>query len=228
MPGFICCGGACVNAKNDIHNCGTCANNCGGANPYCDDGTCGTPPCSGATCAGAQFCCGNQCCNAGELCCEVFGPVQLQFPQCKAPNANGTCDPGCTACVCASPDTPIATPSGDRPIADLVVGDLVYSVDHDAVVAVPVLRVNRTPVHDHRVTRVTLASGAVLEISPRHPTADGRTFGDLRNGDTLDHLAVVSVELVPYTHPFTYDILPAGGTHTYFAGGALIGTTLTP
>jgi hypothetical protein len=140
----------------------------------------------------------------------------------------GTCDKGCPACVCASPGTPIATPQGERPIADLAIGDLVYSVDHDAVVAVPVLRVNRTPVHDHRVVRVALASGAVLEISAPHPTADGRTFGDLHAGDVLDHLTVTSVEVIPYTHPFTYDILPASATHTYFAGGALIGSTLPP
>jgi hypothetical protein len=139
---------------------------------------------------------------------------------------NGTCPGGCTACVCASPDTPIATPSGDRPIAGLAAGDLVYSVDHDAIVAVPVLRTHRASVHDHHVVRVRLESGAVLDISPRHPTADGRTFGDLRQGDTLDRLRVTAVELVPYGHPFTYDILPASETHAYFAAGALIGTTM--
>jgi hypothetical protein len=130
--------------------------------------------------------------------------------------------------VCASPDTPIATPGGNRHIADLAVGDLVYSVEHEAVVAVPVLRVNRTPVHDHHVVRVTLESGAVLEVSPRHPTADGRTFGDLRAGGRLDGIAITAIELIPYAYPFTYDILPGSHTHTYFAGGALIGTTLAP
>jgi hypothetical protein len=128
--------------------------------------------------------------------------------------------------VCASPDTPIATPDGERPIVELAVGDLVYSVENDAVVAVPIARVNRAPVRDHHVVRVQLATGAVLEISPRHPTADGRTFGDLRAGDQLDQKVIVSVELVRYDHPFTYDIRPASETHTYFAGGALIGTTL--
>jgi hypothetical protein len=106
------------------------------------------------------------------------------------------------------------------------VGDLVYSVEHDAVVAVPILRVNRAPVHDHHVMRVRLATGAVLEISPQHPTAEGGKFGDLHAGGTLDGKAIVSAELVPYAHPFTYDILPASDTHTYYAGGALIGTTL--
>jgi hypothetical protein len=148
---------------------------------------------------------------------------------CVAPDPmTMSCPKGCPACVCASPDTPIATPQGDRLIADLAPGDLVFSVDHEAIVAVPLLQVRRTPVRDHHVVRVALESGAVLEISPRHPTADGRTFGDLRAGDRLDRITVTSAELVPYAHPFTHDILPASETHTYFAAGARIGTTIQP
>jgi hypothetical protein len=41
--------------------------------------------------------------------------------------------------ICASPDTPIATPDGDKPIASLHAGDLVYSVDHRVVRAVRLL-----------------------------------------------------------------------------------------
>ena len=33
-------------------------------------------------------------------------------------------------------------------------------------------------------------------------------------------------EVVPYAHDFTYDILPASDSGTYFAGGALVGSTL--
>ncbi len=227
QAGNMCCDGVCANLENDILNCGVCANKCTGAHPYCHQGVCEEAPCSGGNCSSAAFCCGTACCGAGDLCCDFYGPVVLSTPQCTTP-VNGTCPVGCTACVCASPDTPIATPLGDRAIADLAPGDLVYTVDHDAIVAVPLLRVNRTPVHDHHVVRVTLASGVVLEVSPLHPTADGRTFGDLRAGGALDRIGVVSAELVPYAHPFTYDILPAGGTHTYFAGGARIGTTLAP
>ena len=62
---------------------------------------------------------------------------------------------------------------------------------------------NRTPQRDHHVVRVRLATGAVLDVSPRHPTADGRTFGDLRAGGQLDRTAIVSVEVIPYAHPFT-------------------------
>jgi hypothetical protein len=169
-----------------------------------------------------------QCCASDQLCCDAYGGPVLEYPLCVTPTSSGTCPAGCPACVCASPDTPIATPQGDRPIADLAPGDLVYSVQGDAVVAVPVLRTNRAPVHDHHVVRVRLASGAVLEVSPRHPTADGRTFGDLRAGGQLDRIPIVSVEVIPYAYPFTYDILPASETHTYYAGGALVGTTLAP
>ena len=143
----------------------------------------------------------------------------------------GICTPTSIHCiygaVCASPDTMIATPSGERPIADLAVGDLVYTADEGALRAVPLSAVYQTPVSDHRVVRVELESGRILEISPGHPTADGRTFGDLRAGDRLDGARVVSAELVPYMHGFTYDILPASDTGTYVAGGALIGSTLT-
>ncbi|MCZ7687063.1 MAG: Hint domain-containing protein [Sandaracinaceae bacterium] len=128
--------------------------------------------------------------------------------------------------VCASPDTPIATPEGERAIAELAAGDLVYSVHEGALVAVPIERVSRTPVGDHAVVRVALASGRVLEISARHPTADGRTFGDLAPGEALDGVGILEVETVPYEHGYTHDILPASDSGTYVAGGVLIGTTL--
>jgi hypothetical protein len=129
--------------------------------------------------------------------------------------------------ICAAPGTPIATPNGERPIASLHVGDLVYSVDHEAIVAVPLLQVGHTRVAQHRVVRVVLAGGRVLEISPGHPTADGRIFADLAAGGQLDpEHGVQSAELVAYTYDATYDILPASSTGTYYAAGALIGSTL--
>jgi hypothetical protein len=128
--------------------------------------------------------------------------------------------------VCANPDTPIATPEGERRIADLSEGDLVYSVDHDIIAIVPIARATRTPVRGHSVMRIELATGSVLEISPGHPTADGRSFGALRAGDTLDGVEIVSARAVPYTHDATYDILPASDSGAYFAGGVLVGSTL--
>ena len=133
---------------------------------------------------------------------------------------------GCLDCDCAHPDTPIATPDGDRRIAELAVGDLVYSVHGEQIVAVPIRRVNMTAVSDHEVIRVTLAGGVVLEISDGHPTADGRTFGDLETGGELDGAPITGVERVGYPLRFTHDILPDSDTGAYFAGGVLIGSTL--
>jgi len=93
-------------------------------------------------------------------------------------------------------------------------------------VAVPLARVLRLPVAGHHVVRVSLDSGAVLEMSEGHPTADGRSFRDLLPGATLGSTRITSVQSVPYRHPFTYDILPASDSATYVAGGALVGSTL--
>lgn len=129
--------------------------------------------------------------------------------------------------ICASPDTPIATPSGEVPIAELNEGDLVYSVDGDAVVTVPVLRTASTPVVGHQVLRVTLDDGRTLEMSPRHPLADGRPLSDLVSGSAFDERhTVVNTQLIPYQHDRTYDILPASSSGAYFASGALIGSSL--
>jgi hypothetical protein len=129
-------------------------------------------------------------------------------------------------CVCANPDTPIATPGGTRNISELHVGDLVYSVDHDQVVPVPIAAVRQRPAPSHVVPQLLLDNGQVLQISARHPTADNRTFGELRAGDRLGELRIKTVKLVTYQHAFTYDILPASDTGFYFAGGAMIGSTL--
>jgi len=128
--------------------------------------------------------------------------------------------------VCASPDTPIATPDGYRPIAALAAGDLVYSEDGGALVAVPLRRVTRRAVEHHFVVKITTRNGARLDVSAPHPTADGRTFADLRVGDLLDGDVVVARELVPYPYRYTHDILPASASGTYVANGILIGSTL--
>jgi hypothetical protein len=67
-----------------------------------------------------------------------------------------------------------------------------------------------------------------FEVSGSHPTADGRRLDALAPGDALGELHVVSVELVPYQHDRTYDILPASDSGTYVAAGALLASTLAP
>lgn len=228
VDGFSCCNNACVNLDNDRLNCGKCAMACEPSAPFCGGGSCHGLDCSGATlpllCVLGQECCGTVCCSNGQICCELQngGPIGMG---CATPQ-NGTCPPGNPGAVCASPDTPIATPTGPRAIASLRVGDHVLSVDDGRVVDVPLVDVGKRKAHHHRVVRVELSSGAVLEISAPHPTADGRTFGALRSGDTLSGDRVVSVATVPYTAEYTYDVLPASDSGTYFAAGALIGSTL--
>jgi hypothetical protein len=157
-------------------------------------------------------------------------------PRCNRPSGGpgvggaGICTPDTFACawgaVCASPDTAIDTPKGERPIAELVPGDLVLTQHQGALVARPLVAVHRTAVQGHAVVRLVLASGRILEISGGHPTADGRLFSDLAPGDALDGVAIRAVSSVPYAHPFTHDILPDSNTGTYVAGGVLIGSTL--
>jgi hypothetical protein len=132
----------------------------------------------------------------------------------------------CGLCKCASPDTPIATPHGERKIAELRAGDLVYSVDGDGIRAVPIVRVNRTPVVGHHVLHVTFENGRFIEMTAEHPLADGRPLSALSFGSKLMGGAVVSINSVAYSHDATYDNLPDSTSGAYFASGVLIGSTL--
>lgn len=225
--GYTCCNGKCVTPTNDPFNCGKCANQCPDSAPLCYNGGCTVPSCTPIVpCASGDVCCGSSCCANGTICCESQGQLTV-IVSCADPSQfNGTCPPLAVQAVCASPDTALATPSGSRAIATLRVGDHVFSVDHGHIVDVPIIAVHRRAARHHSVIHVELESGSVLEISAPHPTADGRTFGDLRAGDMLSGERIRSVAVVPYTSAYTYDILPASDSGTYFAGGVLIGSTL--
>jgi hypothetical protein len=174
-------------------------------------------------------------CGDGQACCAVgrCGPLETGEGRCE------TADPmtgGCTRCacesqpggcpICNSPDTPIATPKGERAIADLREGDLVFSMHQGQLVVVPVLATRSVQVFNHAVVHLVLDNGRTIEVSGSHPTADGRRLDALQPGDALGGPHVQSIELIPYEHDRTYDILPASDTGTYIAGGALIGSTL--
>jgi hypothetical protein len=99
-------------------------------------------------------------------------------------------------------------------------------VDGEAIRAVPLVRVNRTPVVGHHVLRVTFRNGRFIEMSAEHPLADGRPLSMVSAGSELMGGAVVSSRRVPYRHAATYDILPDSTSRSYFASGVLIGSTL--
>jgi hypothetical protein len=130
--------------------------------------------------------------------------------------------------ICLALGTRIATPSGERAVQDLRVGDVVWTVDaNGARTAAPLVSVGSAPVPaTHLVVRLALEDERLVYVSPGHPTADGRRVGDLAAGDVLDGARIASVERVTYAGGATYDILPAGATGAYWANGVLLGSTL--
>jgi hypothetical protein len=151
--------------------------------------------------------CAHTLCDQGELCATNSGGIVC-----------GT--------RCAAPDTPIATPSGERPIASLAVGELVLSLHQGRYASVPIVKTTRMRVEHHRVLEVSLDNGRILHLSGGHPTSDGTFFRDLETGAPLGAVHVVSTAFVDYPHQYTYDILPASDSGTYVAAGALVGSTL--
>lgn len=130
--------------------------------------------------------------------------------------------------ICLARGTRIDTPSGERAVETLRVGDVVWTRDAaGARVPAPLVAIGATPVpRTHVVVRLTLDDGRVALVSPGHPTADGRTAGTLVRGDELDGARVTSTDRVAYDGGATFDVLPAGPTGVYWANGILLGSTL--
>jgi hypothetical protein len=204
----------------------------GGAGGFSGAAACQAP---GAGCM-FQLCSKSAECPKGDTC--QVSPIGMGS-YCAAPRGDGGgggggggaggfggFGGGAGGAFCLSPDTPVLTPEGERPAESLRVGDIVMSMDHGQVRAVPLVQIHRQPVIGHHVVSATLANGRVIHVSEGHPTADNRLFRDLKPGDKLGDVTVVSLESIAYDHDATYDILPGSDTGTYFAAGALIGSTL--
>jgi hypothetical protein len=100
-PSRLCCNGTCVNPDNDPFNCGACGVQCTGSTPFCS-GSCQPAQCSANHgCDIGLECCGDQCCVAGDLCCQDEGPIS-RGPSCFHPTpSQPTCPQGC-APLCVS------------------------------------------------------------------------------------------------------------------------------
>jgi len=133
--------------------------------------------------------------------------------------------PNCPICLVDT--TTIDTPAGAKRVTDVHVGDLVWTVDAGGGrIAAPILETGSVEVPvGHEVIHFALADGRRVTASPGHPTADGRTTGSLAVGHAVDGSAVIAIERLPYRGR-THDLLPAGPTGTYWAGGILLGSTL--
>jgi hypothetical protein len=130
--------------------------------------------------------------------------------------------------ICLARGTRIATPSGEVRVEDLKVEDTVWTLDTaGARIAVPLVEIGNTPVPPtHHVVHLLLSDGRAVDVSPGHPTADGRSVGEIIAGEAYDGATVVSVERIGYAGGATFDILPAGATGMYWANGVLLGSTL--
>jgi Hint domain len=130
--------------------------------------------------------------------------------------------------ICLARGTLIATPGGDVAVESIRAGDVVWTRAPDGTrVAAVVSTVGSTPVPvTHRVVRLTLADGRSVQASPSHPLADGRAVGSLVAGDVVNGSVVVSATLEAYEGGRTFDLLPAGGTGTYWADGIPLRSTL--
>ena len=167
---------------------------------------------------------GSDCSPKGN--CRGTNGEELSCPsgtECSGLPAYGCYPSGCPVPICCSPDTKIKTNGEQKRIADIKEGEFVLT---DGGKAVRVKKVSKTPVKNHKVLKITLNDGTILEISPGHPTADGRKLKDLKMGDILDGHLVVETKLIPYIYSHTYDILPASASGNYYANGVLIGSTL--
>ena len=166
----------------------------------------------------------NDCSSRGSC----HGPDSEELPcppgtECSGLPASGCFPPGCPVPICLSPDTKIRTNGVQKRIADIKKGDIVLS---DEEKPVKVIKINSVEVKQHKILRILFNDATVLEISPNHPTADGRLFKDLKMGDVVDGRLVVETKSIPYKYKYTYDILPDSMTGYYYANGILIGSTL--
>ena len=129
---------------------------------------------------------------------------------------------GCPICLPA--EARIATPSGQRAVSALRVGDPIWTLDRGGRrVEGHVLYAASTPISGpHQVVRVTLADGRVVSASPGHPTADGTALSELRPGNALSGSVVRRVERAPFSGARTFDVLPSGVTGAYWAEGVVL------
>lgn len=131
---------------------------------------------------------------------------------------------------CLSGETLISTPYGDIKVVDLRPGMKVYTLDDDGrkvidqIELVSKVTVPRT----HILYNLQLSDGRGLLVSGAHPMGDGSVIQRLRAGTTFDGAEVQSIDQISYTAGYTYDLLPAGDTGYYWAGGVLLASTLAP
>ena len=190
----------------------------------CHAGTCTSP--GGRDCSGPN----DTSCPTDFECAAKCGPPVPRGNEphpgyfCKLKGYQRPCP------ICLASNTEISTPQGERNVKDIKVGMKVWSLNEKGEkVESAVVRVAKTPAPSaHKVVHLVLADGREVWVSPSHPTAEGKTAGELKIGEIYDGAQIKSAELVPYWDGATYDILPDTASGLYWANGILLKSTLLP
>ena len=132
-----------------------------------------------------------------------------------------------TCPICLTAGTLIDTPQGQVTVEKLTTVMTVWTLDEAGNrIAAEIVQTTATKVPaDFQVVNITLSDDRNVNVSPNHPSAEGKALASYQVGDMLDGASVVSLDYVPYSGK-TYDILPAGGSGLYFANGILLKSTL--
>ena len=130
--------------------------------------------------------------------------------------------------ICLAKNTLIDTPSGSISVTDLQIGMSVWTMNkYGQRVSGVITKTSKVQVPPtHQMVHLILDDGREVFVSPRHPTIDGRTVGELAPRDLYDGVSVVGTKRVSYDENATYDILPSGDTGFYWANGILMDSTL--
>ena len=130
--------------------------------------------------------------------------------------------------ICLRAGALIDTPGGPVRVADLGVGAAVWTAATDGSRIPGVVKAVGSVAFPagHDAIELHLSDGRSITASPGHPTADGRTLGQLRVGDRYDGATVGSAHPVHLADGGTYDLLPSGPTGQYWADGIRLGSTL--
>jgi hypothetical protein len=159
-------------------------------------------------------------------------PPPVSCPNPSDSPYHGFCDPWRDTCF--APGTMIATPSGERAIESLQVGDAVLA--YDTARGVPVTsRVTATFAHEPQaVGALALANGQTLYVTDNHPFYDATADSYVPAGTLTAESALVALDgtSVVATHASaafaasaTYSPvhnITVDGVHNYFAGGVLV------
>ena len=165
---------------------------------------------------------GARYCDAGY---QIIACVRDETGLHSLPGALGRWTQSGSACFTA--DTPIATPSGNAPIASLAPGMTVFAFAPETGARSETRVVRLIPRGERPILELALSNGETMHVTAEHPLFDAeastfREAGSFAIGDVLRGLdgafvRVISARETGESAP-VFD-LSVAGPHTYFANG---------